>query len=192
MHRDLDVHAQIGVEMMSDPSSDARVYLVFTCRRCLVFAFFFRFALPTHTVDPPTTNYPSSTTLSHAPPFALADSTPPIASTAFPTPPKQALHPLHTSLIQPPSVAWIRARRTHPRFARATGHHQERFGGAGSLRSQNDRVNALLLRLVASYRSYLPWLARFASVGDNRWLPDESTRVRIRRKACHNVVILYI
>ena len=107
MHRDLDVHAQIGVEMMSDPSSDARVYLVFTCRRCLVFAFFFRFALPTHTVDPPTTNYPSSTTLSHAPPFALADSLPPIASTAVPNPPKQALHPLQSS-HQPAHPASLR------------------------------------------------------------------------------------
>ena len=36
--------------------------------------FFVRFALPTHTVDPPTTTSPSSTTLSHAPPFALVDS----------------------------------------------------------------------------------------------------------------------
>ena len=32
-----------------------------------------------------------------------------------------------TSLNQSHSVAWIRARRTHPRFARATGHHQARF-----------------------------------------------------------------
>jgi len=86
--------------------------------------FFVRFALPTHTVDPPTTSSPSSTTLSHAPPFALADSPPPIASTAVPNPPKQAHHPLHTSLIQPPSVAWSCAWRTHTRFARATGHHR--------------------------------------------------------------------
>ena len=77
------------------------------------------------------------------PPFALADSppAPPIASTAVPNPPKQALNPLHTSLIQPPSVAWIRARQTHPRVVRATGHHQKRdFGAAGSLMRQHDRV----------------------------------------------------
>jgi hypothetical protein len=89
--------------------------------------FFVRFALPTHTVDPPTTSSPSSTTLSHAPPFALADSPPPLPSTALPNPPKQALHPPHTSLIQPPAVAASSIQRTHPRFARVAGHHQARF-----------------------------------------------------------------
>ena len=34
--------------------------------------------------------------------------------------------------------------------------------------------------------------SRFASNGDNRWLPGERPRVQVRSKACHNVVILYI
>ena len=51
----------------------------------------------------------------------------PAASTALPNPPKQALHPPHTSLIQPPAVAASSIQRTHPRFARVTGHHQVRF-----------------------------------------------------------------
>ena len=60
------------------------------------------------------------------------------------------------------------------------------------VRSQNDGVNALLLPLVVSYRSYLPWLARFASNGENRWLPGERPRVRIRPYACQHVAVLYI
>ena len=79
------------------------------------------------TLGQPTTTSPSSTALSHAPPFALADSPPPPLSTALPDPPTQDLHTLHTSLIQPPAVASIRGRRTHPRFARVTGDRQVRL-----------------------------------------------------------------
>ena len=95
----------------------------------LVFAFSsgLHLPLPTHTVDQPTTTSPSSITLSHAPPFALADSPPPPPSTALPNPPKQDIHPLHTSRIQSPAVASIRGRRTHPRFARVTSDRQARL-----------------------------------------------------------------
>ena len=55
---------------------------------------------------------------------------------------------------------------------------------------QNDRVVALLLPLVVSYRSYLPKLARFASIGENRWLPGERPRVRIRPYVCQHVTFL--
>ena len=109
MKRDLDVHAQLGVELIAGPTLGVRVCFVFACRCCNLHRLRFplRFALPTHTVDPPrpTTTSPSSTTHSNAPPFALADSPPPLPSTALSNLPKQALHPPHNSLIQPPAVA---------------------------------------------------------------------------------------
>ena len=74
MKRDLDVQAQIGVELMSGPTSGVRVYFVSTHRRCLVFAFVSGLHFP-------------------------------LPSNALSNPPKQALHPTHTSLIQPPAVA---------------------------------------------------------------------------------------
>ena len=109
--------------------------------------------------------------------------------------PKQALDPLHTSRIQPPSVAWIRARchgELTPALRAPQATTKRDFGAAGSLMRQNDRVVALLLPLVVSYRSYLPRLARFASIGENRWLPGERPRVRIRPYACQHVTVLYI
>ena len=78
----MDVHAQLGVELMSSSASVVLVYFVFTCRRCLVFTFLSGLHFPhiplTHTHR---TSSPSSTTpLSHAPPFALADSPPALHS----------------------------------------------------------------------------------------------------------------
>ena len=62
-----------------------------------------------------------------------------------------------------------------------------------SLMSQNDRVNTLLLPLVVSYCSYLPRLARFASIDDNWWWPDESAQcANTAESVSHNVVIVYI
>ena len=57
---------------------------------------------------------------------------------------------------------------------------------------QNDRVVALLLPFVVSYRSYLPRarFTRFASIGENRWLPGERPRARIRPYVCQHVTVL--
>ena len=59
--------------------------------------------------------------------------------------PKQALDPLHTSRIQPPSVAWIRARchgELTPALRTPQATTKRDFGAAGSLMRQNDRVVA--------------------------------------------------
>ena len=153
---------------MPSPTSDVRVYFVYTRRRCVVFAFLSGFHFPriplTHP-QPALYLHPQQPSPMHPPsPFALADSPPPIASTAVSNPTKQALHPLHTSLIQLHSVACgFLYGELNPALRAPQATTKRDFGSAGSLRSQNDRVNARLLRLVVSYRLYLPSLARFAS-----------------------------
>jgi hypothetical protein len=135
---------------MTSPSSDVRVCFVCTHLRVRCLRFLPGLPLPAHIVGQPTTTSPSSTTLSHPPPFALADSPPPLASTAIPNPPKQALHPLHTSLIQPLRCLELCTANSPPLCARHRATTRRDFGAASSLMSQNDRVVALLLPLVVN------------------------------------------
>ena len=145
MKRDLGVYAQLGVELMTSPTLCVRVYFVFTRRRCVVFTFVseVRFALPTHTVDPPTTSSSSSTTLSHAPPFALADSPPPIASTALQSltpkagsPPTSQITPTSSSL--PPLHGVVHGELT-PALRAPQFTTRRNFGAAGPLGSEEPK-----------------------------------------------------
>ena len=112
--------------------------------------FFVRFALPTHTVDPPTTSFPSSTTVSHAPPFALADSPLPLSSTALPNPPNMIFTHLTPASSSLPPLQPHPYNELTPALRASQATTRQDFGAASSLMSQNDRVVALLLPLVVN------------------------------------------
>ena len=126
MKRGWNQKTQLGVYLPPGYPDIIPVYFVSTRRRCRVCAFssglhFPRTPLanlqpPLHLQPPSPIHSPLLWLTTHHPYQAL--------HSLYPNPQKQDLHPLHTSLFQPLSVAWTRARRTHPRFARATGHHQ--------------------------------------------------------------------
>ena len=159
MKRDLGVQAQIGVELMSGPTSGVWVYFVSTHRRCLVFSFVSGLHFPRIPLTHP---HPALHPQSHSPMhppwlWALADSPPPLPSTLHYLPPQSRLF---TQLT--PASSSLPPLEPHPygeltpalRAPQATTRRD--FGAAAPLRSQHDGVNALLLPLVVSYRSYLP------------------------------------
>ena len=102
----------------------------------------------------PTTTSPSSTTLSHPSLFALADSPPPLASTALPNPRSRlSTHFTPASSSFPPLPGFV-----HGELAPALGAPQATtrrdFGAASSLMCQHVRVNALLLTLVVFFANF--------------------------------------
>ena len=174
--RDLDVNTQLSVYRLSDYPDSIPVYFVATRRCCRVCAFLSGLHFPRSPLTNPhntTSPTPSSTTLSHTSLFALAlhSLTPQTRLSTHFTPASSSLPPLpgyvHGELTVSPPLSLRASQATTRRY----------FGAPSSLMSQHDRVNTLLLPLVVSYCSYLPRLARFASIDDNWWWPDESARV---------------
>ena len=178
MKRDLDVQAQIGVELMAGPNSDLRVYFISTHRRCLVFAFMLGLhspriplthphpALQLHPQPHSPMHPPLLWQTPHHPYLALHSLTPQSRLSTQLTPASSSLPPLQP---HPYGELTPALRASH---SQATTKRD--FGPASSAWNQNDRVNALLLPSVVGCDSFWLRRARFASVGDNWWWPDET------------------
>ena len=166
----LQFSAQLSALLLTNPSAfcvsstlGVRVYFVSTHRRCLVFAFVsgLHFLRITLTHPHPALHPQPQSTLSHAPPLALAQ------TPHHPLHPFPALHSLtpqsrlFTQLT--PASSSLTPLEPHPYGANSSPlcacateatTRRDLCGAAGPLRSQNDGVNALLLPLVISHRSY--------------------------------------
>ena len=112
--------------------------------------FFVRFALPTHTVDPPTTSSSSSTTVSHAPPLLWQTPYHPFPALHSLAPPNMIFTHLTPASSSLPPLQPHPYNKLAPALRASQATTRQDLGAASSLMSQNDRVVALLLPLVVS------------------------------------------